>query len=295
MYYIVFAIFYLISLLPLRVLYLLSDLGYFIVYHVAGYRKDVVMQNLTIAFPEKTEEERVRIMKQFYKNFADTFIETVKFLSASKAFFAKRLSSDYTVVQELLATGKSIQLHLGHNFNWELANLTFPFYIQHKTLVVYKPLNNKVFNRLFYYIRSRFGSQLIASTRMAAEMMPYRGTQYIIALIADQSPQVGTKAYWVDFFGRPTAFIKGPDGSARRNNYPVVFNHFTKVKRGYYQGHNELATATPRDLAEGELTRMYAVFLERVMKEQPDMWLWSHRRWKWEWKPEYGLITEKQA
>jgi KDO2-lipid IV(A) lauroyltransferase len=290
MYYFVFGLAYLVSLLPLRVLYLLSDLGYVIVYRLLGYRKDVVMQNLAIAFPDKTEAERAAIAKRFYKNFADTFIETIKFLSAGKRFFRKRFSSDYGVVQELLATGKNIQLHLGHNFNWELANLTFPFYISHKTLVVYLPLKNKIFNRLFYYIRSRFGSQLIAATRMAAEMLPHRGTQYIIALIADQSPPVGGKAYWVPFFGRPTAFIKGPDNAARRNNYPVVFNHFTKVRRGYYQGHNELATTDARSLPEGELTKRYAVFLERVMKENPDMWLWSHRRWKYEWKPEFGMI-----
>lgn len=290
MYYVVYGLLYLISLLPLRVLYLFSDLGYFLVYHIFGYRKQVVLQNLAIAFPHKTETERIHIAKNFYRNFADNFIETIKFISAGKRFFRNHFLVDYSDVAALLQSGKSIQLHLGHNFNWELANLTFPFHIQHKTLVVYLPLKNKIFDRLFYKIRSRFGSQLISATRMSAEMLPHRGSQYIIALIADQSPPGGDRAYWVNFFGRPTPFIKGPENFARRNNYPVVFNHFTKIKRGYYQGHCEVATTNARDLPEGELTKRYAVFLQKVMTANPDMWLWSHRRWKHQWKDEYGLI-----
>jgi KDO2-lipid IV(A) lauroyltransferase len=290
MYYVVFALVYLISLFPLPVLYLLSDFVYFIIYYVFGYRKKVVMQNLTIAFPLKTEEEKVSIAKKFYKNFCDTFIETIKFISADKRFFRKRFVADYSMVDELFKTGKSIQLHLGHNFNWEIANLTFPFFIPYKTLIVYLPLTNKTLDRLFKYIRSRFGSQLIAATQMRNEMMPHRGTQYIIALIADQSPPAGSGAYWVNFFGKPTPFLKTPENVARRNNYPVFFSHFTKVKRGVYHGHNILCTDTPKELAAGELTKSYAQFLEKVMTEHPEMWLWSHRRWKHEWKEEYGKV-----
>ncbi len=248
------------------------------------------MQNLTIAFPHKTEKEKKWIAKEFFKNFCDTFIETIKFISGNKGFFRKRFASDYSVVDELYKNGRSIQLHLGHNFNWELANLTFPFFIPYKTLIVYLPLRNKLFDRLFKYIRSRFGSQLIAATRMRNEMIPHRGTQYIIALIADQSPPIGKAAYWVNFFGRPTPFLKEPENVARRNNYPVVFSHFTKVKRGVYQGHNILCTDTPEELPAGELTKRYAQFLEKVMTEHPELWLWSHRRWKHDWKKEYGKV-----
>ncbi len=248
------------------------------------------MNNLTIAFPNKTEEEKIKIAKQFYKNFCDTFIETIKFISASEKFLRKRFTVDYSALEERLKEGKSIQVHLGHNFNWELVNLTLPFYISKKKLIVYLPLSNKVFNRLFKYIRSRFGSQLIAATRMKNEMLPHRGTQYLIALIADQSPPDGHNAYWVNFFGRPTPFLKAPENVARRNNYPVFFSHFTKVKRGVYQGHNILCTDTPTEFSAGELTKRYAQFLENVMTEQPEMWLWSHRRWKHKWKEEYGKI-----
>jgi Kdo2-lipid IVA lauroyltransferase/acyltransferase len=290
MYYLVYGIFYLISLLPLQLLYLLSDFAYFVIYYVTGYRKDVVMKNLTIAFPSKTEAEKTRIAKDFYHNFTDTFIETIKFISAGHKFFDRHLKADFSIVEPVYKKGHPIQFHVGHNFNWELANLAMPSHLPDKVVGVYMPLKNKIFDRMFRQIRSKFGTQLVAATRMRQEMMPYRGKQYILGLVADQSPPGPDKAYWVNFFGKPTGFLKAPEDAARRNNLPVFFAHFTKIKRGYYQAHIELATEEPQQLAPGQLTRIYAEYLERTMRKNPEMWLWSHRRWKHAWKPEYGLI-----
>lgn len=290
MYYVLFGLFYLVSLLPLRVLYLVSDLAYFLLYRVAGYRKGVVMQNLTTAFPDKSEAEKEQIARKFYRNFTDTFIETIKYISASKRYLRKHFDADVSLLHELHQGDKSIQVHLGHNFNWELLNLVLPLQLPYKFLAVYLPINNKAFNRLFKYIRSRSGTHLISAWYMRREMLPFRNSQYIIGLIADQSPAHADTAYWVEFFGRPTAFIKGPERWARQYNYPVVFLHFTKKKRGYYKAHFELATREPSLLPEGEVTRMYAAFLERTMSQHPEMWLWSHRRWKHAWKPEYSPV-----
>jgi KDO2-lipid IV(A) lauroyltransferase len=290
MYHVVFGFLYLLSLLPLRILYLISDLAWLIVYKVMKYRKEVVMQNLTIAFPQKTEAEKEKIAAKFYRNFTDTFIETIKFLSADLQFFKKHFKGDFSAVNEMYKTGRSIQIHAGHNFNWELVNLAVVPELVGKTLGVYLPLKNKLFERLFRHLRSRNGITLISAGNMRNEMLPHRGTQYIIGLIADQSPPGLPWTYWVEFFGRPTAFLKGPENAARKNNLPIFFTHFTKVKRGYYQGHVELCTDDPASLPEGEVTRRYAKYLERVMSADPDMWLWSHRRWKLEWKPEYGVI-----
>ena len=290
MYYLLFGLFYLLSLLPLRVLYLVSDLGYFIVYHLVGYRKDVVLKNLTIAFPEKTQAERIAIAKKFYLNFTDTFVETIKFVSASRSFFKKHLIADFSVLHEIYKDGRSVQFHLGHNFNWELVNLAVPEYMPEPHIAVYMPLHNKTLDRLFRYIRSRSGVKMVAATRMSREMLPYRGQQYILGLVADQSPPGPDRAYWVKFFNKPTGFIKAPEDAARRNNLPVFFAHFTKLKRGYYQGHIQLATDDPASLPPGQLTKQYAQYLEGIMREAPEMWLWSHRRWKKEWRPEYGLI-----
>ena len=292
MYYVVYGILYLLSLLPMRVLYLFSDFAYFMVYRVVGYRKDVVLQNLSIAFTNKTEEERFEIARGFYKNFTDTLIETVKFFSASPQFFRKRTSGDFSIVNKIHQEGKNLQIHLGHNFNWELMNLAVAPQLPGDVLAVYLPLRNKLFNRLFYKMRSRFGTHLIAATNMRNEMLPFRGKQYIIGLVADQSPPRAATAYWTRFFNKPTGFIQGPERYARRNNVPVIFCHFTKPRRGHYEYHAELATMDPSSLPEGELTRRYANYLERVMTEHPEMWLWSHRRWKNEWSPEKGPIIE---
>jgi KDO2-lipid IV(A) lauroyltransferase len=290
MYYLVFGLFYLLSLLPMPVLYLFSDFAYFIVYYVLGYRKEVVMQNLTIAFPEKSEEEKVKIAKAFYKNFCDTFIETIKFISASKNFFAKHFTADFSALEEAYQTGRSIQFQLGHNFNWELANLAVPLHIRYKLLGVYLPISSKIINRLFQYIRTRFGTHIIAATNVKSELLPHRNSTYILGLIADQAPPHPHNAYWVQFFGRPTSFLKGPEKAAKRYKYAVVFCHFTKEKRGHYTGHAVKATLTPEAMSEGELTKMYAAYLEKTMTENPEVWLWSHRRWKHEWKPEYGAV-----
>jgi KDO2-lipid IV(A) lauroyltransferase len=292
MYHVVFGFLYLVSLLPLRMLYLLSDAAYLVLYYVVGYRKAVVRQNLTIAFPEKSEKEKKEIAKAFYKNFCDTFIETIKFISAGKRFFQKRFTGNYETIEHIYPTGRPVQIHLGHNFNWELANLIVPSYISYKVLAVYLPLKNKIVERLFRYIRSKNGSHLIASTNFKADFEPHRDTQYLIGLIADQNPGNPENAYWIRFFGRPTPFLRGPEKAARRNDLPVVFCHFTKKKRGYYTGHAVLATLHPRSLPEGQLTKMYAAYLQQVMTANPEMWLWSHRRWKWEWKPEYGNVLD---
>src|SRR4051794_36994082 len=121
MYYLIYGFLYLLSLLPLPVLYLFSDLAYFIIYHLTGYRKGIVMQNLDIAFPKKSLQEKEAIAKQFYKNFTDTFIETIKLISAGERFIRKHFYGDVSLFSDLHARGLKCQVHLGHNFNWEFA------------------------------------------------------------------------------------------------------------------------------------------------------------------------------
>jgi len=290
MYYIVYGLLYLVSLLPLRVLYIISDLFYLLVYHVIGYRKDVVMHNLGIAFPEKPVEERKRIAKKFYRNFIDTFIETIKLISANETFIKKHCQVDVGILTKLHREGKKCQVHLGHNFNWELANVVVPYYSPYMQIGIYMPLTSKLFDRLFLKIRSRSGVILLPATKISRAMIPYRHEQYLLALIADQNPGVPSKAWWFHFFGRPTPFVTGPEKNARANQAAVVFAYLTKKKRGYYQIHFELATKEPHEMKETALTAQYVTFLENVIRKNPEMWLWSHRRWKHEWKPEYGEV-----
>lgn len=290
MYYVLFIPLYLLSLLPLRVLFLLSDFVAALNWYVIGYRKKVVLDNLRMAFPEKTEQERKAIAKRFYRNFVDNFIETIKLLSASHAWIRRHFVLDSNPFTELYKTGRKCQLHLGHNFNWEVANVAMPFYIDYTFIVVYMPIKNKAMDRLFMYLRSRTGSVMLPATNMRNAIVPWRNTQYLLALVADQAPGDVSKAYWLNFFGHPTSFVRGPESGARVGDIPVVFTQIYKVKRGYYRAHMELAAENPKQLPEGELTRRYIAFLEKGIRQYPDMWLWTHRRWKHAWKPEYKKL-----
>lgn len=290
MYYIVYGILYILSLLPLRVLFVLSDGLYILIYHVFGYRKNVVRKNLTIAFPNKTEEEKRKIEKQFYKNFIDNFIETLKLLSGGVKFALKHFEADTTLMDQQYHNGKRLQFNLGHNFNWEFANISVGARTVYPLISVYLPVKSPVFEKIMLKIRRLSGNALIPATDMKNAMLPYRNTIYLLALIADQVPAVESQAYWLNFFGVPTPFMRGQERGAMAGNFAVMFGHFTKIKRGYYRLEYELCTTEAASMPKGEITRRYARYLEKVISMHPEMWLWSHRRWKKEWKPEFAKL-----
>jgi KDO2-lipid IV(A) lauroyltransferase len=287
MYYLFYGFLYLVSLLPMRVLYLLSDIIYAIVYYGFGYRRKVVMDNLRRAFPSKTEAERVVIAKKFYHNFIDSFVEVIKLVSASESWLRRRFTIDVSVLDELYKTGKSCQMHLGHTFNWEWGQIALTRLTSFKILVVYMPIGNKVFEKLFYRLRTRSGNVFLPAPTMREAIVPYLESQYLLGLVADQCPGNMQTAYWIDFMGRPTPFASGPEKGARSGHLPVVFAAIDKPRRGYYHATMKLACMDAGVLAEGELTREYVRYLESVIEARPDMWLWSHRRWKHAWKGEY--------
>ncbi|NML19694.1 lipid A biosynthesis acyltransferase [Pseudoflavitalea sp. G-6-1-2] len=288
MYYLIYGLLYLMSLLPMWFLYGFADILAALVYHVIGYRRKVVLDNITIAFPEKSLKERKKIAKQFYRNFVDNFIETIKLLSASKEWILKRFQLDSAAFETFLDQGRKCQLHLGHNFNWEMANVSMPFFTKHKFLVVYMPIKNKAMERLFMHLRTRTGSTMLPATNMRTAIVPFRHTNYVLALVADQAPGSPANAYWLNFFGKPTPFVRGPENGARIANIPVVFAQIYKTRRGYYRVYLEVGAENPSELPVGELTRRYIRFLENAIREHPEMWLWSHRRWKHDWKNEYS-------
>jgi len=290
MYYIVYGLLYLFSLLPISFLYFLSDLFYGFTYYILRYRRDVVAGNLKIAFPEKTDAERRTIEKKFYHNFIDSLIETIKLLSASERFIEKRFIANWEVINQVYESGRRAHLHLGHNFNWEIANMGSAYRSPYKLLSVYMPINNKAIDRLFIKLRTKTGAIMLPATQISKAILPYRDQKYLLALIADQNPGVPSNAYWFNFFGRPTPFVKGPEKAARANDCAVVFAYLTKTKRGCYVAYPVLATTEPRTLPETELSKNYVHYLEGVIRANPEMWLWTHRRWKHQWKPEYGKV-----
>jgi KDO2-lipid IV(A) lauroyltransferase len=149
------------------------------------------------------------------------------------------------------------------------------------------PIENKAFDRIFRKLRSGTGTILLPATDMRRTMLPYRNEQYLLTLVADQAPAGIEQAYWLDFFGRPTPFVRSPERGARIANIPVLFVNMYKTRRGYYRARLELGAENPAQLPEGELTRRYASYLERTIRQEPTMWLWSHNRWKKQWSQKY--------
>jgi Kdo2-lipid IVA lauroyltransferase/acyltransferase len=283
MYYLLYGLLYLISLLPFFVLYAISDFLFFILYYFVGYRKKIVADNINIAFPEKSEEEKEKIAKQFYKNLIDNFIETIKFLSMSEKQFVKRGSINFDDAKKLVDKALNIQFHSGHQMNWEYASLAISRQLTIPWLAVYMKISAKPVDRLFLKIRSRFGATMVEKDKYSNIMPPLMKQQYALGLIADQNPSFERNGYWLNFFSKPAPFLIGPEKGAMRYKTAVVFVNIKKVKRGYYHFDCKVITEDGSLFKNGELTRMYRDFLEAGIREDPSNYLWSHRRWKNEW------------
>jgi Kdo2-lipid IVA lauroyltransferase/acyltransferase len=290
MYYIIYGLLYLLSLLPWFMLYGLSDLLVLLVYHGIKYRRDVVMSNLAIAFPEKTDAERKKIAKDFYRLFTDMIVETIKLISLSKKGLLKKYTGDSNVFNSVLDQGKNMQVHAMHNFNWEVVNLNVALQLKHPFLVVYMPVKNKVFERITSDIRKRYGTILIPAPQFKTQFHQYNKERHILTLVADQNPGSPTNAYWLPFFGKMTPFVKGPEKGARLNNTAVAFGNFYPLRRGHYGYDVKLITMNAAELPEGELTRQFVSYLEECIRKYPANYLWSHRRWKHGYSREYETI-----
>lgn len=281
-YYLVIPFIYLISLLPFRLLYLLSDFLYLIFYYVLGYRKQVVISNLRNSFPEKTNEEILRITKDYYKYLCDLFLETFKTLTINKKAMLRHCSFDpasVEMINKLADENKSIILVLGHFGNWEWAGNTFSLLCRHQLYVIYHPLRNKYFDGLMYKMRTTFGTKLIAMKDTFREMLSGRGELNATAFIADQTPGPDN-AFWMTFLNQDTPVFKGAEIIAQKINYPVVYIAVHRVKRGYYNMTAELLIDNPKNTRPGEISEIHTKRLEQDIIRQPEIWLWSHKRWK---------------
>lgn len=290
MYYLIFIPLYLISLLPLRLLYFFGDGVYALLYYIFGYRKEVVMSNLAIAFPEKSISERTRIAKDFYHNFVDTFIETLKFISWNYKSFSKRFEADLSGFDAAYATGKNIHLIGLHNFNWEYVNWGLAKKLKYAFVGIYMPVGSKPLDRIIRNMRGKHGTILIPATDFRNQYMRYKDIKHVLGIVADQSPGKPTNAYWLNFFGKATGFVTGPEKSAKLNDCSIVFAHFYKTKRGHYRIDTEFVSESIKDWKEGDLTKLYVSYVEKCIRKEPANYLWSHRRWKHPWKEEYGPL-----
>ena len=232
-------------------------------------------------------EERREIAKQFFKNFVDNFIETIKLLSISEKEFDKRATINFDEVRAAEEKGLNIQFHSGHQMNWEYASLAISRALKIPWLAVYKGIAARPVDRLFLKIRGRYGAVMVERDRFKNMMPQLMKKQYALGLIADQNPATVARGYWLNFFNKPGSFLTGPEKGAMRNKTAVVFVNIVRLKRGYFRFDCKMITEDGSKTSSGELTRMYRDFLEQTVREQPDNYLWSHRRWKYEWKKEY--------
>jgi KDO2-lipid IV(A) lauroyltransferase len=263
-------------------LYALSDLVYIFLYYILGYRKKVVLQNLRNAFPEKSATEINRICKDFYSYLCDLFLETFKTLTISQQAMIRHCKfSEETknIFSNINKEGKSAILVLGHLGNWEWAGNTFSLVCDQQLYVIYHPLANKHFNGLMYKMRTRFGTKLIAMNDTFRTMASLSNEVNVTAFIADQTPQPD-HAYWTNFLNQDTPVFWGTEKIAKKLNYPVVYVHVKRVKRGYYEVGAEILEANPKSTASGEISALHTQRLEKDIIADPATWLWSHKRWK---------------
>lgn len=248
------------------------------------------MNNLQIAFPEKTDNERIKIAKDFYYNLIDTFFEAVKFITITKKQIQKRSTGEFELINNLAAKGLNVHIMAGHQFNWEYANILYAMNVNIPFVGVYMPINNKILNKIFLKFRAKGGTVLISAHDFKNHMHKVFSMQYSLALAADQNPGDPSNAYWMSFFSKPAPFITGPSKGAIKNNTAVVIVGFKKIKRGYYSFTTTLIAENASLYSPQELTLLYRNELEKIIRKDPANYLWSHRRWKYDWKPEYGKM-----
>lgn len=275
---------YLISLLPFWLLYFISDVLYVVLYYLLGYRKAVVRENLANSFPEKTDAERINIEKKYYRYLGDLIVESIKSLSISKKEVMRRMlpatvQTDQ-LVADFFAQGKSILGVSGHYGNWEWAALSCSMMTDEGRYIVYKPLANKVFDTAFNQSRSRFGAETIAMKDVFRKLIKTRDQRSFTILLSDQTPVQESVQYFTPFLNQPTPVFLGVEKLAKALGSVVVFCDIVCVKRGYYTYNFIPLTTDPKHTAEHEITNMHVTHLEKTIKEIPQYWLWSHRRWK---------------
>ncbi len=279
-FYILLPVLYGFSLLPLKVLYVFSDLVYALLYHVIGYRKKVVRENLRNAFPGKSAAELHTIEKAFYQHFCDLLVETIRLLTISEKQLLKHCRMEPASAERIAqnkADRQNTVFLMGHMGNWEWAGCGFSVITGYPLYVIYHPLSNLYMDRLMQGLRSRFGAIPVAMRNTARSMIENRDKLGGTVFIADQSPHP-QGAYWTRFLHQDTAFFRGAEKMADKMKYPVLYMSISKLRRGYY----EIKAIPIENEAQEEdgVIEKYVRMLEADIQAQPAIWLWTHRRWK---------------
>ncbi len=277
----VFPIIYIFASLPFFITQGLGNVVYFILYKVVKYRVKVVKENLRNAFPQKSDKERLEIEIKYYKHLSDLFFETLKGLTFSKNQLKQRMKNvNQTVYDDFYSKGQSFIVVMSHCGNWEWVCDMSQVVCKQQVQCVYKTLSSKGFDWLMYKIRSRFGAIPMAMEQTLRVMTSNKKVLTVTAFIGDQNPSSGKNAHWSYILNQDTPFMNGPEKISKMFNYPIVYLSSTKIKRGHYLAHSEILIEDPSQYGDGEITEIIAKRTEKEILAQPEIWLWSHRRWK---------------
>ena len=270
-----------LSCLPLNVLYLFTDILFFLLITLFPYRKNVITENLKRSFPEKSESELNLIRRKFYRHFCDLLAEGIKNLSISESELRSRfVINNPELMDQLFSNKKSVILVSGHFNNWEWLITSQNFQFKHQAMGIGMPMTSKFWDKKINEKRERFGMKVIHSKNFKEEIKKFTDTPVAILTLADQSPGDSKKSYWINFLNQQTAVSFGTEQMAHQYNFAVVCFTTRKVKRGRYEMSLELITDNPKDMSWGQITERHVKLLEKEIQQSPQNWIWSHKRWK---------------
>lgn len=306
LYNIIYGIFYLVSKLPYRALYVISDIANLVLYHIVRYRRDIVRRNITSAFPEKSLEECISIERGFYKWFCDYFVETVKLMSVSRQELLSRIEfRGIDKIEECFDRGQTCAGILGHYGNWELLSVTGLVIKKHPEAVIgliYHPLRSQLFDRLFINMRQSMGGVCVPKKDILRYLVSFRSQNLmnLFGYIADQAPRYRNIHLWLPFLNHDTPVFTGAERIMRKMNNAVFYIDVERPERGKYIYTFKLMTDKPGEMPEFEITKKFFVMLEQTIRREPRFYLWSHNRWKRtreefdkEFKIENGHVVRK--
>ena len=284
-----------LSLLPLPVLYLLTDFFYLIVITIVPYRKKVIDGNLKRSFPDLSDKERNSIKRKYYRHFTNLLAEGIKNLTISKSSLKRRFTvRNPEVMDELASKNKNVLLVSGHYNNWEWLitsqSLLFPF----EAYGIGMPLTSKFWDKKVNARRSRFGMNVIHAGNYREALAKKTDRPKSVLVLSDQSPGDSRKSYWTNFLNQETAVLFGAEMMANELDYAVVYFTTHRTKRGYYEMELELVTDEAKTLSWGEITEKHVRLLEREILNKPQYWLWSHKRWKREVPKDLDQLKQQQ-
>ena len=281
-YILIYPILWMVSILPFKILYFVSDCLYVLLYYGLGYRKKVVTNNLKLVFPEKPEKEIDTLRKKFYKHLCDMFLEMAKTMTISETQLKKRFKIlNPEELKRLENLNKSVILIFGHYASWEWS-IVIQNYINFKGLAVYKRLANKYFDKLVKDIRSKFNTDLI-STKDTIQIIndnESKGIKSITGFLSDQSPRLTKEVYWGTFMGIDVPCFTGAERLAKKLDLTTAYLKVTKVKRGFYEAEIITLAENPSEFKDYELTDMFLREVEKQICAAPEFYFWTHKRWK---------------